>query len=99
MLNPGGVCDDGIFHRQKEVLMEVTTLGVFPSEPFILERHEMVHKITFDWPEKAWRMKVVGFVVSLFSVATAGCEQWKDWGNGWNVGEWVSDDVSLNAEL
>ena len=41
-LNPGGVCDDVDFDRQEEVLTEVTTLGVVPSEPFILERHEMV---------------------------------------------------------
>ena len=42
LLNPWGVCDDGDFDRQEEVLMEVTVLGVIPSEPFILERHEMV---------------------------------------------------------
>ena len=41
-LNPGGVCDDWDFDRQKEVLAEVTMLGVVLSEPFILERHEMV---------------------------------------------------------
>ena len=41
-LNPGGVCNDRDFDRWEEVLMEVTTLGVVPSEPFILERHEMV---------------------------------------------------------
>ena len=41
-LNPGGVCDDGDFDRWEEVLVEVTMLGVVPSEPFILERHEMV---------------------------------------------------------
>ena len=44
-------------------------------------------------------MKVVGFVSSLLSVATAGCERWKDWGNGRDVGERVSDDVSLNAKF
>ena len=42
MLNPGGVCDDGDFDRREEVVMEVTALGVVPSEPFVLERHEMV---------------------------------------------------------
>ena len=42
MLNPGGVCDDRDFDRWKEVLARVTTLRVVPSEPFILERHEMV---------------------------------------------------------
>ena len=42
LLNPRGVCDDGDFDRQKEVFMGVTTLGVVPSEPFILERHKMV---------------------------------------------------------
>ena len=44
-------------------------------------------------------MKVVGFVASLFGVATVGCEWWKDWGNGRDVGERVSDDVSLNAKF
>ena len=52
-----------------------------------------------DGPEKAWRMKVVGFVASLFGVVTTGCEQWKDWGNGQDVGKWVSDDVSLYVEF
>ena len=33
LLNPGGVCDDGDFDRQEEVLAEVTALGVVPSEP------------------------------------------------------------------
>ena len=42
LLNPGGVCDDGDFDGRKEVLAEVTTLGVIPSEPFVLERHKMV---------------------------------------------------------
>ena len=42
LLNPGGVCDDRDFDWWKEVLAEVTALGVVPSEPFILERHEMV---------------------------------------------------------
>ena len=42
LLNPGGVCDDWDFDRQEEVLAEVTMLGVIPSEPFVLERHEMV---------------------------------------------------------
>ena len=41
-LNPWGVCDDGDFNRWEEVLMEVTMLRIVPSEPFILERHEMV---------------------------------------------------------
>ena len=41
-LNPGGVCDDGDFDWWEKVLMEVTVLGVIPSEPFVLERHEMV---------------------------------------------------------
>ena len=41
-LNPGGVCDDGDFDRREEVLAEVAMLGVIPSEPFVLERHEMV---------------------------------------------------------
>ena len=44
-------------------------------------------------------MKVVGFVASLFGVATAGHERWKDRGNGRDVGEWVSDDVSLDAKF
>ena len=38
LLNPWGVCNDGDFNRQKEVL----TLRVIPSKPFILERHEVV---------------------------------------------------------
>ena len=44
-------------------------------------------------------MKVVGFVLSLLSVMTTGCEWWKDQGNGQDVGEWVSDDVLLDAEF
>ena len=44
-------------------------------------------------------MKVVGFVASLFGVATAGCERWKDRGNGRDVGKRVSKDVSLSAEF
>ena len=44
-------------------------------------------------------MKVVGLVASLLSVATAGCEWWKDPGNGRDIGEQVSDDVSLNAKF
>ena len=44
-------------------------------------------------------MKVVGFVASLFGVATAGCEWWKDLGNGRDVSERVSDDVSLNVKF
>ena len=41
-LNPGGVCIDGDFDRWKEVLMEVTVIRVIPSEPFVLERHEVM---------------------------------------------------------
>ena len=41
-LNPGGVCNDRDFNRREDVLAEVTVLGVIPSEPFVLERHEMV---------------------------------------------------------
>ena len=44
-------------------------------------------------------MKVVSFVPSLLSVTTAGCERRKDWGDGRDVSEWVSDDVSLNAKF
>ena len=44
-------------------------------------------------------MKVVGFVALLFSVATAGREWWNDRGNGQDVGERVSDDVSLDAKF
>ena len=44
-------------------------------------------------------MKVVSFVASLFGVATAGHEQWKDQGNGQDVSEQISDDVSLNAKF
>ena len=53
----------------------------------------------FGGPEKAQRMKVVGLVVSLFGVVTAGCERWKDQGNGQDVNERVSDDVSLDAKF
>ena len=41
-LNPGGVCDDGDFDWREEVLVEVTALGVVPSKPFVLERHEVM---------------------------------------------------------
>ena len=44
-------------------------------------------------------MKVVGFVASLFGVATARCKWWKDQENGQDVSERVSDDVSLNAKF
>ena len=44
-------------------------------------------------------MKVVGLVASLFGVATAGYERRKDRGYGQDVGERVSDDVSLNAKF
>ena len=44
-------------------------------------------------------MKVVGFVPSLLGVTTAGHKRRKDQGNGWDVGERVSDDVSLNAKF
>ena len=44
-------------------------------------------------------MKVVGLVASLLGVVTTGCEWWKDQGNGWDVGEWVSNNVSLDAEF
>ena len=53
----------------------------------------------FDGPEKAQRMKVVGFVASLFGVATVGCEWWKDQGNGQDADKWVSNDVSLDTEF
>ena len=83
----------------QQVLTEVTTLGVIPSEPFILERHEMVQNIMFDGPEEAQRMKVVGFALLLLGVTTTGCEQWKDQWNGWDVSESVSDNVSLDVEF
>ena len=44
-------------------------------------------------------MKVIDFVLSLLSVTTAGCERWKDQGNGRDVGEGISNDVLLNAEF
>ena len=44
-------------------------------------------------------MKVVGFAPSLLGVTTAGCEQWKDWVNGWDEGKGISDDVPLDAEF
>ena len=44
-------------------------------------------------------MKVVGFVPSLLGVTTVGCEWWKDRGDGRDVGERVSNDVSLNAKF
>ena len=44
-------------------------------------------------------MKVVGLVALLFGVMTAGCERGKDRGNGQDVGERVSDDVSLDAKF
>ena len=44
-------------------------------------------------------MKIVSFVPSLLGVMTVRCEWWKDWGNGQDVGEQISDDVSLNAEF
>ena len=53
----------------------------------------------FSGPEEAWRMKVVSLVALLFGVVTMGCERWKDQGNGRDVGEWVIDNVSLNAKF
>ena len=44
-------------------------------------------------------MKAVGFVLSLLGVATAGCKQKKDQGNGRDVSERVSNDVSLDAKF
>ena len=44
-------------------------------------------------------MKAVGFVSLLLGVMTVGCKWGKDQGNGWDVGEQVSDDVSLNAKF
>ena len=49
-LNPRGVCNDGDFNWWEKVLVEVTALGVVPSEPFVLERHEMVWEVMFDRP-------------------------------------------------
>ena len=93
------MCNDRDFDWQEEVLAEVTVFGVVPSKPFVLERHEMVQKVVFNGPEKTRRMKVVSFVLSLLGVTTAGFKGWKDQGNGRDVGEWVSDDVSLNAKF
>ena len=98
-LNPGSVCDDGDFNRWEKVLTEVTALGVIPSKPFVLERHKMVKEVMFDGSEEAQRMKVISFVSPLLSVTTVGCERGKDWGNGWDVGEWVSNDVLLNVKF
>ena len=53
----------------------------------------------FNGPEKAQRMKDVGFVPLLLGVMTAGCERWKDQGNGRDDGEWISNDVSLDVEF
>ena len=53
----------------------------------------------FGGPEKTQGMKAVGFVPSLLGVATVGCERQKDRGNSRDVGEQVSDDVSLNAKF
>ena len=53
----------------------------------------------FDWPKKARGMQVVCFVASLFGVASTRCEWWREWGNGQDVGEQVSSDVSLNPEF
>ena len=44
-------------------------------------------------------MKVVSFVPLLLGVTTTGCERWKDRGNGRDVGERVTDDVSLDAKF
>ena len=44
-------------------------------------------------------MKAVGFASSLLGVTTVGCKGWKDQGNGWDVGERVSDDVLLNGKF
>ena len=44
-------------------------------------------------------MKIVSFVLSFLGVMTMGCKQWKDRGNGRDVGERVSDDVLLNVEF
>ena len=44
-------------------------------------------------------MKAVGFVPLLLGVATVGHKQRKNRGNGRDVGERVSDDVSLNAKF
>ena len=59
----------------------------------------MVKEVAFGGPEKAWRMKVIGFVLSLLGVMTTGCKRQKDQGNGRDVSERVSDDVSLDAEF
>ena len=40
--DPRCVCDDRNFNRQKEVFMEVTVLGVIPSESLVLEVHEVL---------------------------------------------------------
>ena len=53
----------------------------------------------FGGPEKTWRMKAVSFVLLLLGVTTVGCEWGRDWGNGRDVGEQVSDDVSLNVKF
>ena len=44
-------------------------------------------------------MKVISFVLSLLSVMTVGCEQWKDQGNGQDISEGISDNVSLDVEF
>ena len=44
-------------------------------------------------------MKVIGFVLSLLGVTTVGCEQWKDQGNGRDISEGISDNVSLDVEF
>ena len=53
----------------------------------------------FNGPEKAWKMKVVSFVLSLLGVTTVGCEQWKDQRNGQDVSKRVSDNVLLDVEF
>jgi hypothetical protein len=68
--------DSGDLDRWEEVFPKMSMLGVIPSEPVLMEDHEVMEQGMLFIPQKSQLMKFVEDVMVLLHVVTARCEWW-----------------------
>jgi len=73
--DPRLVRESRYFDRRKEVFFKVSAFGVTPGKSVLMNHHELVHEISFDWPKEVTRMRLVNVFFAFEGISS----MWVKW--------------------
>jgi hypothetical protein len=86
------------FDGREEVFSKVSSLGVAPGETVLVEHHELVYEVSFDWPKEIAWVHLVDKLFTFERIATGRAKGLRVGWKEWKVCERVANNVSYDSK-